>query len=85
MSEEEFYHMEDAMENFGDVTAGYYPTVNELKRAHAEEHPEKYIPLLLYFSDDPFKRLGRKEKNDHDYKELVSFAKRLLYKVELAG
>lgn len=79
MTEEEFYNLEDKVDELGDVTSGYYPTVEELKKSHVDIHPEQFIPILLYFSEDPFKRNGRIEKDNPDYRELVTFSKKTLY------
>lgn len=81
MTEENFYDLEDKVEELNDVTSGYYPTVEELKKNHVDTHPEQFIPILLYFSEDPFKRNKRVEKDNPDYKELVTFSKKTLYKL----
>lgn len=85
MTVKEFERLNDRIDGINeDVTDGYYPTVSELTASHVDRHPENFIPLLLYFSGDPFGKLEKDEAENEDYKQLVSFSKRLLYSLNLA-
>jgi hypothetical protein len=83
MKEKEFYSLFDKVENLDDPTAGYYPTVDELLENNVEEHMDVYAPLLVYFSNDPFKGSDSAIADDPDYKETVEYAKRVLNEMPL--
>ena len=83
MKERDFYKMCDIVEEFGNVTDNYYPTVEELKKHDVEKNIEKFLPLLTYFSTDPFERHDLEEKFDKEYKDTVRYCKKIMYKLEI--
>lgn len=85
MSEEQFDKILDNVDKIDkDITNGYYPTVQEMTGNGVDKDPEKFISFLAYFASDPFTRMGLSRKDEIGYKECVSFAKRLLYTVNVA-
>ena len=80
---EEFMKLLDIVEEFNEVTNGYFPTVEELKAHKVEEHINEFLPILAYFASNPFERMGIDKKDDARYKETVSYCKRLAYQVEI--
>ncbi len=83
MTENEFYGMCDALEDSTNLTDGYYPTVEELKEKGVEEDVERYAPILLYFSSDPFTREKIDGYTTNEYKEMVQYCKELVGRIEL--
>lgn len=83
MSEEDFYNLEDKVGTLGNVTDSYYPTVDELKKSGVDRHPDRFVPILMFFSEDPFTRLGLEDADNKDYKDLVGYSRKLLYRVSL--
>ena len=59
----------------------YFPTVEEMKKHNIQGNPEKYMPMIIFFSEDPFKRLGIElsEDEEESYMETVKYAKKLVY------
>ncbi|MGN0241960.1 MAG: hypothetical protein ACI4CS_09765 [Candidatus Weimeria sp.] len=60
-----------------DITRGYYPTENEINAETEDADTEDFAYLILYFSTDPFTRLGLKSKDDEEYRSMVEYAKAL--------
>ena len=83
MKESEFYEILDKVERLNDATDGYYPTVEELKMHGIEESPTKFVPIIAYFSADPFNKQDIECKSSKDYLELVDYCKKLLPTIEL--
>lgn len=83
MKESEFYELLERVERLEDATDGYFPTVEELIANGVEKNPEKFIPLLSYFSTDPFTRNHIEGAETKDYLDTVTFCKKLLYKLDL--
>ncbi len=79
ITEGKFFRILDAVEEIGNVTEGYFPTVEEIMHFKANENIEKNLVILAYYASDPFKRLNLQEKDDPEYKRTVSYCKKLLY------
>lgn len=81
MEESKFYDICDAMEKVEVTTDHYFPTVEEIKEHDVENNLEKYLPMLIFFSEDPFAREGIEldEFEEKEYKEMVSYVKRIIY------
>lgn len=53
----------------------YIPTVEDLKDHEVDKNPEKWINLIAFFANDPYKN-----SCDNDcYRETVRFCKTLMY------
>ena len=81
MKEKDFYRMCEIIEEIGDIVNEYYPTVEELQENHVQERLDKFLPLLAYYSADPFK--DTTISAEPDYQETVKYCKKLLYNIEL--
>ncbi len=81
VKESEFLKMCDIVDELRTLTDGYYPTVDELKAHKVEENIEKYLLILVYYANDPLTRAGSDTCKEEDYKETVSYCKRLVYTV----
>lgn len=83
MSIEDFDTMIDDVENMGDITEDYYPTVEELRQYDRNLLKEKFLPIIAYFASNPFKRSGATANDVKSYMNTVSFCKRFLYSIEI--
>ena len=84
ISESKFYDMCDKGAELDiDITGGYYPTVEELKEKGVDKNPEKYLPILTYFAENPFTRMHIPGYNDREYKKMIGFVNEILGNVEL--
>lgn len=83
MNEDEFYKMLDIVEQFSDVTSGYYPTVEQLQSHKVEEMGETSLPFLAYYASDPLKKAGLPDADVKEYRDAVAYCKKLLAEVEL--
>lgn len=83
MKEKDFYELQDKVEKLKDVTDGWFPTVDELKRYGEDNLKTNYIELLSYFASDPFKREQNPDYFSEKYKETVKYCKKLLYNIRL--
>ncbi len=85
IKEKDFYNICDFAEGIkNDFTNGYYPSVQELINKGVENNIDIYLPILAYFSSNPFKRLGMEEAEDEDYKELVRYCSHLISSIPLS-
>ena len=82
VKESDFLKMCDIVNELREFTDGYYPTVEEMKAHKVEENIEKYLLILVFFAEDPLTKLGHASSQEADYKETVSFCKRLIYKLD---
>lgn len=64
----------DIIYKLGNITGGYFPTCDELNQATEDGDMSDFLFLILYFSTDPFKRLGLLNKDDKEYEETVEYA-----------
>lgn len=82
LTELEFYKMCEMMEDEENLTNGYYPTVEELTSRNIEENIDEHLPLLTYFASDPFTKFDIDGKDDTEYKEMVRYVNKLLYRIK---
>lgn len=83
MKEEQFYQLLDIWEESpGNITDGYYPTVEELKKCDIENKIEKYANIISYFASDPYKNTDV-DRDDEEYQRTVKCCTKLLYKIKL--
>ena len=59
----------------------FFPTVEELKAYNIEQNIEKFLPLLLYFSQNPYSSEMEREANwiRNEYKNTISYVNSILY------
>ena len=82
LREKELYKICDTMEEVAvNLTDGWYPTVQELKDHNVEGNPEKYTPIISFFSSDPFTRMSIPGAEEEEYRDTVKFCKKLLYRI----
>lgn len=65
----------EKMKKLPDITRGAYPTVSEID---TEMEHTPIWNLILYFSTDPFGRMGINKKDEQDYKDMVEYTQFLL-------
>lgn len=81
MKEDKFFEMCDIMEEEAEMAYDkYFPTVDEIKSHNVEQNLEKYLPMLLYFSNDPFEKEGIElDENEQDaYYEMIDYVNELI-------
>lgn len=61
-----------------DITEGWWPTIEELELNKVADNMQKFLPLIAYFSADPWKGLSHADEKDPDYIELVGYCKKLI-------
>ena len=83
MTIEKFDQMIEKVETLSEgetpFTAGYYPSIEELENLEVENNIEKYLSLLIYFSNNPYggdPEIGIRE----DYRDMVKYTKSMLYR-----
>ena len=85
LSENGFYALEDTVTKTPEEVfpSGWYPTVEDLLQNKADkENQVLFLPTLIYFSSNPYigdEEIGKRQ----DYKDLVSFCKKILYGIPL--
>lgn len=84
MDEDLFYEYLDKAEEINlDITASYYPTIEELETLRVKDNVEKFFPILSYFASDPFKRQNNFQKDDVEYKSMVKYVRDIVNNIEL--
>jgi hypothetical protein len=78
MKESEFYEMLEKIEEVDkSTTAGWYPTVDELREYGITENgiPEPCQYMLAFFSTDPYKDRPMSGKDRKEYSTMVKYAR----------
>ena len=85
ISAKDFYRTLDTVENYTELnlTAGYYPSVDELKAYNVKSSIVKYLPIIAYFANNPLKDSKMNEDNREEYKNTVKYCNDLLTSLEL--
>ena len=85
MKEDEFYEILDLIESMEgkDLTNSYFPTIAELESHNVMKDIETFLPMITYFANDPFTRMGMSESTLIEYKATVKYCKDLLTKINL--
>ncbi len=85
MKASQFYQLCDMIDSLDkEITNMYFPTVNELKNHHVEKDIRKFLPILLFFSNNPFKNsdfIGDEDRES--YEEMVKYVNELISEIKL--
>ena len=81
--EDRVMEMYDVTENIKVTNDRYFPTVEEMVEHNVEKNKQKYLPRLVFFSEDPFRRDGieLEEEEQEKYDAMVSYVKKIMYKL----
>lgn len=81
--EDRVMEMYDVTENIKVTNDRYFPTVEEMVEHNVEKNIQKYLPMLVFFSEDPFRRDGieLEEEEQEKYDAMVSYVKKIMYKL----
>lgn len=83
MSEIDFFHMCDVMDVVEPLDDKYFPTVEEMNRHNVPNNILDFLPMLIYFSNDPLKDEEMSDERREKYQESVKFIKKLVYNIDL--
>lgn len=81
VDENYFYSMFESAEKTNILyESGYYPTVTELKKYDVENNVGKYLPMLIFYANDPFNDEERKNEKGSEpkYIEMVKYVNKIL-------
>lgn len=85
MNEKTFYDLCDKADELnGDLSLGYFPTIEELEKHDVSNNFEKFAPVIIYFASNPFSRSESLDAEDPDYLKTVKYCKKILANIELS-
>ena len=83
ITENDFFYMCDVVDMIPPMEDKYFPRIEELKKHNVEDNLDNFLPMLIYYSNDPLKNTDMDTVTKEEYRKSIKYIKKIIYGIDL--